>query len=236
MYSGAGIKRKTTVVVDKGGAVTVRNPLYTPTKRSMKKKVMPKYYQPGSGKEIKFFDTALSFSVDNTGEVPATGQIALIPQGSTQSTRVGRKCVIRSIQLKLHLLYNPGASALAATSTYLYLVLDKQANGAAAASTDVLTSNDFAVSLINMDNSERFLILKKWCLQFDAKAGATTAYNAQTQDIDYYRKCSIPMEFNSTAGAITEIRSNNIFLLAGSNAQDDLVTVTGTARLRFSDD
>ena len=34
-----------------------------------------------SGEELKFFDTALSFTCDATGEVPATGQLALIPQG-----------------------------------------------------------------------------------------------------------------------------------------------------------
>jgi len=83
-----------------------------------------KYFQPGvdrtggyygrfagRGAELKFFDTATSFSIDTSPEVPATGQLVLIPQGVTESTRVGRKCVIRSIQGRWDLRFNPGAGA-----------------------------------------------------------------------------------------------------------------------------
>jgi len=34
----------------------------------------------GTGGELKFLDTALSFNFDTTLEVPATGQLTLIPQ------------------------------------------------------------------------------------------------------------------------------------------------------------
>lgn len=189
----------------------------------------------GPAAELKFFDTALSFSFDNTGEVPATGQLSLIPQGVTESTRVGRKCTIRSIQIRGNISLVPAASATSASICYLYLVQDTQCNGAAAAVTDVLTSNAMQGALINMANSERFKILKRFVVVLEPQAGATTAYNNARKVVEYYKKCRIPIEFSSTTGAITEIRSNNLFLLAGDSGNDDVASFSGSCRLRFSD-
>ncbi|AEF58776.1 coat protein [Mosquito VEM virus SDRBAJ] len=189
----------------------------------------------GPGSENKFFDTALGFSFDSTGEVPATGQLNLIPQGVTESTRVGRSCILKSIQIKGRLRFDPGAAADSSTIAYLYLVQDSQCNGAAAAVTDVLTSATMAGAIVNMDNSQRFRILKKWTWALNSASGVSTAYNTVDRAIDYYRKCHIPLDFSSTTGAIGEIRSNNVFLLAGSADTDDLVAFSGVARVRFSD-
>jgi len=191
----------------------------------------------GRGAELKFFDTALSFSIDATGEVPATGQLCLIPQGVTESTRVGRKCVIRSIQGKMQLLYQPAAQALATTSGVIYLVLDKQANGAAAAATDVFESAaNLHLQFHDLANSQRFVVLKKLKYTIVPGAGVSTAFNNGMRVIEWYKKCNIPLEFSSTTGAITELASNNVFLLAGCDANsDDVTTVIGNVRLRFSD-
>lgn len=185
--------------------------------------------------EKKFFDTALSFSVDATGEVPVTGQLTLIPQGDTESTRDGRKAVIESIQIRGSMLFTPGASATAATATNLWLVLDTQCNGAAAAWDDVFsgTAVTGASTLLNLNNSGRFRILKHWSHTWNPAAGATAAYNQSVKTLEYFKRCSIPVDWSSTTGAITEIRSNNIFLLAGATNTDDQVAFTGNARLRF---
>lgn len=184
--------------------------------------------------EVKFFDTDLNFPIDATGEVPATGQLSLIPQGDTGSTRDGRQCVIKSIQIKGIVIFTPAAAATAASIGYLALILDKQCNGAPAAVTDVFTSTNMATNLINLNNSERFMTLKKWKFNMTAQAGVTAAYNESVRAIDFFKKCNIPMNFSSTTGAITEIRSNNVFLIAGSSNSDDLITLVGTCRLRFT--
>lgn len=185
--------------------------------------------------EVKFFDTAVGFLFDATGEVPATGQLALIPQGDTENTRDGRKAVIKSIQFKGTFLNVPAASATAATVVYLYLILDKQCNGAAAAITDVFTSNNMATNMLNLNNSMRFTVLKKWVVPLVSDAGVTTAYNNVIKVIDWYKKCNIAIDWSSTAGAITEIRSNNLFLMAGSHptTSDDTAVFDATCRLRF---
>jgi len=192
----------------------------------------------GRGAELKFFDTATSFNIDTTGEVPVTGQLVLIPQGVTESTRVGRKCVIRSIQARWDVSLTPGAAAAPQSGTYaIYVILDKQANGAAAAFSDVFTGTQATQGFHNLANSQRFVILKKIVRTIEPKAGVSTAFNGSTQHIEFYKKCNIPIEYSSTTGAITEIRSNNIFIIAGSYPapEDDLIGCAGNVRVRFSD-
>lgn len=198
------------------------------------------YGRYGAGGELKFFDTAISFLVDLTAEVPATGQLNLIPQGVTESTRVGRACVIKSIQFRANLTMTSQTVAASSTNVWIYIVLDKQANGAAAGTTDVFdfsTAAQLPTALINMNNTKRFRILKKFKMAFNSTAYSSggTAFATITKMIDWYKKCDIPLDFSSTTGAITEIRSNNIFLVAGGMNADDLISVTGTVRLRFSD-
>jgi len=197
----------------------------------------------GPTPELKFFDTTLAFDVDATAEVPATGQLALIPQGVTQSERVGRKCVVKSIACHGTVKINPGAAATAANVVYIYMLQDTQCNGAAASAsgdTGVFTNADLGVAHMNLANGQRFKILKKWVIALSPAAGATTALNAVIKPFSMYKKCNIPLEYDASAdtGAITTIRSNNIFLVAGAQnigGGDDIVTVSGSCRLRYSD-
>jgi len=190
-----------------------------------------------NGNELKFFDTTLSYNVDFTAEVPATGQVCLIPQGVTESTRVGRKCVIKSIGVKAIVNCTYGAGTTVKGCTSMWLVLDKQCNGAAAAATDVTDGGPLPYAQMNLANSSRFVILKRWDHVWYPKAGVSTAWGDESRFINYFKKCNIPLEFDSTTGAITEIKSNNVFLLAGCSGSplDDLVSVAGNVRLRFSD-
>lgn len=192
----------------------------------------------GMGREQKFFDTALAFAFDATAESAASnslGQVDLIPQGTTESQRIGRKCVVRSIQVKGQLAYTPAAAANGFDATEMYLILDKQTNGAQAAFTDVFDTANITTNFVDLANSARFRILKKWTHNFNATAGVTTAYNGVSKFINYYKKCNIPLEFSSTTGAITELKSNHIFLAYGSFSQDDTVSFAGACRLRFDD-
>lgn len=211
----------------------------TPRKRVVAKRTratpaaVPSYTRTrGEKEEVKFFDTPHTFSVDATGEVPATGQLNLIPQGDTESTRDGRQCTIKSIQIRGEMNFAPGAGAVGGTHVYMWLVLDKQCNGAAAAITDVFTSSSCIQNLVNLANSGRFRIIKKWVMPYNVGAGVTTAYVNVVKQIEFFKKCNIPLQFSSTTGAITEIKSNNLFLLAGSSS-DDLVAFQGQTRLRF---
>lgn len=191
-------------------------------------------YSRSSDGELKFFDTALAWNFDSTAEVPATGQLTLIPQGDTESTRDGRKAVIKSIQIRGSVYVSPTTGGNVAGTTQIWLVLDTQCNGAAAAFTDVFTSADVNSCMLNLNNSGRFRIIKHWIHKWNPEAGVTGAWNSKMMPVEFYKKCNIPVDWSSTTGALTEIRSNNLFLLAGQTGiGDDVPTFAGTCRLRF---
>lgn len=189
--------------------------------------------------ELKFFDTTLSFSFDATAEVPATGQLCLIPQGNTQSTRDGRHAVVESIEVRAKLNFAIAAAAAPISGcTRLALVVDTQCNGAAAAVTDVYSVDLLPEGFRQLNNEDRFRVLRTWTHRWGVVAGATTAYAVTPPVyIEEFVPVLIPIDWNSTTGALTEIRSNNIFLMAQANSGqgniDDLVTFAGVCRLRF---
>lgn len=186
---------------------------------------------------MKVFDTALAFNFDATGEVPATGQLCLIQTGDTLNNRDGAVVMVKSLQIRGTIAFTPGAAATAAALVTLFIMLDRQANGAAAAVTDALTGTNMNNDLPNVPNQYRFKTIRRLQYQLTAPAGVTTAYNNVTIGIDEYIQFKKPIEirYTASAGAITDIASSNIFLMAGSNTtQDDTVAMSGNARLRFT--
>lgn len=198
---------------------------------------------PTSDTEVKFFDTLLAAAaIDSTAE--NLSNIALVPQNATESGRIGRKIVVKGINIKGFLTWgvNQANSVFVEQYVRLVLVWDKQANGASATYTDVYDAAT-VTSLRNLENGPRFKILKDWVfvptqpLQSTTDNWATVANsvaNTPCMPFDYnINNLNIPMEFSSTTGAIGEIKTNNFFLLAMSNAGDDVNKVTATCRLRY---
>lgn len=193
------------------------------------------------GPELKNFDTAVSFAVDQTLEVPATGQWALVPQGDSATTRDGRRIVVKSIQFRGDINGNTGGAGNSSPAlVQIWVVQDTQANGAAAAATDVFDGTGATSCLRNLNNSKRFRILHTEKLHphangsgmsiADIPAAATGIWRAP---FEFFLKTYIPMTFSGTAGAITEITENNVFIVAGAVGNDDLWGVNGNARIRF---
>lgn len=186
--------------------------------------------------ELKFFDTALSWNFSQTGAIPATGQLTLIPQGDTESTREGRQALVEGIEIRAQVSFTPGALGTAIANAHVFLVLDTQTNGAAASITDIFTTTDMRYALQNLNNSERFTIIKHWGFLFEPEAGATTAYNQSVEQIEYYKEVDVLVNWKGATGALTELTTNNLFFVAGCNpSADGLVGWAGVCRLLFAD-
>jgi len=188
------------------------------------------------GNEAKFFTPTQDVSTITSAGIIAYISLNRIPQGVTESTRVGRKCVITKIHLRGRIEKEADANASAAQARVI-LYMDKQANGATAAVGDILTSAS-ELSYNNLSNSQRFIILKDWFVTLTANGWDSTSsqWGEKWAPLKFNKKCNIPIEFSSTTGAITEIRSNNIGVLAicSANATGDM-TLTLSSRIRFSD-
>lgn len=192
---------------------------------------------PPSGGELKFHDVTM----DSTNPVPTAGEIHtsmnLIAQGVGESNRVGRKCRIKKISIRGEAVLNNSTNYQTASDTVRMIVfLDTQCNGANAVVTDILESADYQ-SFNNLANSQRFKILSDKTVTLNAQAaeGNGTAEGTcnYTLAFQYHKQCDIPIEFNNTTGAITEIRSNNLSILYISG--NGYSYVAANARLRFAD-
>ncbi len=193
----------------------------------------------GKNAELKFHDQTVDDAIIAAGGVLTTS-INLIAQGTGESERIGRKCTIRSIfwrgSLALPLLElegGPGASE----RIRLIVYQDKQCNGAAATALGILEAvsvDDYR----NLANSGRFNILHDTVVTLNYSTCSHFAVNSfsmaeNTRAFSFFKKCSIPLEFDNTVGALTELRSNNVGLLIVSEGGSG--AMVSRIRLRFSD-
>lgn len=184
--------------------------------------------------EKKYLDTALTSTADiSAGAV--LNSLNLVPQGTTDVTRIGNK--IRITNINCHGYANNDDQTTAAFgggNLRVILFQDKQCNGATAAVTDILKSANIQ-SFRNMDQVDRFNILydKVHHIPIMATNALHTSYGARYWKIN--KKCNIDVHFSSTTGAITEIRSNNIGILYISDQATVNACNQGTARVKFID-
>lgn len=186
--------------------------------------------------ETKYKDLDLT-----TNAIPANpfgfGSLNVVPLGDGPDARIGRKITVTSVQMR----YTCDIHRTETNVVYFRIIigLDKQANGAAPLATDIFV-NPSVLAQRNLDNSSRFTILYDKVHRFNPSVvqGTDTRYNGPNL-IKVYKKCNIPITYDNTAttGALTTIRSNNLFLMGfqyGNNTA--LNDFKCNFRLRYRDD
>lgn len=189
------------------------------------------------GGENKFFDTAVGQTASSTTGAIFLDSICLIPQGVTESTRVGRKCTLRSISMRGQMILPSQTSKNTTTDRLRYIIyLDKQTNGATATVLGLLESTDVN-SFRNLAESGRFKVLADNTIALNTLAGSgdgtTEDYGIVSRNFVFNKRCNIPLEFSATTGAITELRSSNIGILFISESAR--ANLQANIRVRFSD-
>lgn len=186
--------------------------------------------------ELKFFDTSTALTTTATAGAILLDTLCAIPQGVTESTRVGRKCVLKSISCKIHLESPITANLVNSDLVRIIIYWDKQTNGATAAVTDILETADL-FSFRNLSNSGRFRCLHDETYSLNPPRGAGDGATNDSGDYREYhafnKRCNIPLEFSGSTPSIADLRTNNIGFLVISEAA--LSRVGFTSRVRFSD-
>lgn len=199
----------------------------------------------GPSQEYKFFD--FKYTVD---PVPTAGHIESslinIVQGTTESQRVGRKCTIKRIGLKIEYSLNrvdTRSEPPIGNKLRIILYQDRQCNGAAATPSQILedlTTGDAVRSFRNLSESGRFRLMMDRVFTLTPQTlTRITSDNFSSSNIvrfhQFYKNCNIPIEYSGPTGAIGEIRSNNIGMLLISDNNTTDTTINVTSRVRFSD-
>ncbi len=174
----------------------------------------------GPGPELKFHDIDINDASVASGGNIAEDSCVTIPQGVTEVQRLARLCTVKSINWRFTVNLLANASVGVGDTLRVILYLDKQCNGVAATVTGILESDDYQ-SFNNLANKSRFRTLMDRTYDVNVMNGAgdgTSNDHASTVHNDtFFHKCDIPLEYDSTTGAITELRSNNIGVLLLSN-------------------
>ncbi len=198
------------------------------------------YGRFASGGELKFHDTTLVDAVvANTGGI--LNSLNLIAQGVTESQRIGRKCTVKSVYWHYEVtMPTQDAIAIPITGDSVRCIMyqDKQTNGATATAALLLEATVTLQSFRNLANQSRFNILmdKVHTLNYrgmNSDGAGLTSQGKVVQEFKFYKKCNIPLEFDDTTGAITELRTNNIGILLIST--NGIIGFSSKIRLRFSD-
>lgn len=199
--------------------------------------------------ELKAIDVPLFAGIDAVG-------VAVLLNGCIQGTdianRIGRKICVKSLTYRFtlkcaaaDLVAAPGVTFYAPGQMIRMIILwDMQPNGAAPAIGDVLTNAADNTSQLNLNNRDRFRIVKDKMFCFDpfwhvVVADDFVGFNHTTTAHKGYKKMNQEVIFNAgNAGGVGDIASGSLYVMfigdaaAAANMNINLV---GNTRVRFTD-
>ncbi len=188
--------------------------------------------------ELKFHDLAIADAA--IGVTSVIRNLAIIPQGVTESERVGRKVRVKSILWTLSFKIPTSTDvSLSSDIARVMLVQDSQTNGAVFAFTKLFDSDDWH-SFRNLAETGRFRILmrREFALKAGGAAGNGTA-NDSTVVFEPFvgsKAVDIKIQWNDVAdtGVIATCTTNNLYLVTQSII--GIIRIEGSVRLRYVDE
>jgi len=191
------------------------------------------YNRPG---ELKYLDiAATTYAYNTTGTVTALNLLAV---GDDANTRDGRQVTCKSIAVTGPIYPEDGATA--ATYCRTLLVWDSQPNSGVIATIANILTGATSVSNTNLDNRERFTILRddKVTLgAFNSTATQATAMSPSVTKLDWFVPLNgVVTTYSGTTAAIGSIATGALLLVTiGDTASGLGCTGSFTTRLRFYD-
>ncbi len=216
-----------------------RKGMVTPFKRVGRVKKFTankKIFGPARGMEMKHRDGAqVATGISATGAMAAINVFDIV-QGITDSTRLGRRITMK----KLNVRYAYGIAAKNDGLNDILRVIigiDHQCNGAVAVPLDILELATYK-SFRNLANKNRFTILRDTFHALNHPAGGpastTTTLFAESEGwVSFNIPMNLDFEFDGTAGATTDLTSNNLFILLISKNASAAIDLQW--RMRYTD-
>lgn len=208
-----------------GAMAAVPRPLYQVRNRG-----------PRTGKgELKYVDlAAAAYSCSTTASVTMLNGIAV---GDDNNNRDGRQIYVETCQIIGKLA--PEDSLTSDTNCRIMLVWDAQPNGAAIAGiTDILVAAT-THSMTNLNNRERFTILRDLVLPVGRTDNTTTvafAHSPTIHSVKWFTRIKRKTTYNTTTAAITAITTGALLLVTvGDTAAGSGANFTAATRVRFRD-
>ncbi len=201
---------------------------------------------PGNiGRENKFFDSNITSSSVAIGGSVLSPSLMIIDQGTSVSTMLGKKIIVTKVMVQGFIelpdqISTTQGNVVESDTIKLFVYLDKQCNGTAATVANVFESGDIN-TFREIDTTTQFTMIKTLTrtikttvTAFDDGGVNTWSSNFTTVPFSVMISCRLPIEYSGTTGRdITNIRSNNVGIIAFSN--QGVIDITYRWRLRFED-
>lgn len=187
-----------------------------------------------TGAELKYVDTAVGNGLfDTTGTVTALNLTAV---GDDNTTRDGRQINNQSVQVQG--IVRPSDGSTVPDYCRMMLVWDAQPNSGSIATITQILQSSTSNAMLNLDNRERFTIVKDWkCAVggFNNTATQTYAQSPSVETIDWFVPLKgIKTTYSGTTAAIGSIATGALLLVTiGDAAVNDGNYFTGNCRVRF---
>lgn len=172
----------------------------------------------GSSKtELKFLDkNTPDADVLTTGGVVAS--LINMAQGTSENERIGRQVLGVNWMISGKAIMNADSATFDAQSSTnrvrVIVFLDRQSNGAAATTTDILVTADID-SFYSMVNKDRFYVLKDKKIFLNANFLISATITGAVMKTFFLKGSlkKLPFLYSGTAGNMSNVRSNNIGVL-----------------------
>lgn len=185
--------------------------------------------------ELKYLDTGISAGMNSTGSVTALNLLAV---GDDNTTRDGRQITAKSVHIQGFI--QPEDQTVNSQLVRWLLVWDSQPNSSTIAAIGDILVTATSISHTNLNNRERFTILRdqRFAVGFVSNV-ATQAY-AVGPGVHVVNEF-VPLKelkttYSGTTAVIGAIATGALLLvLVGTEAGGTAATFNGQARLRFFD-
>jgi len=192
--------------------------------------------------EKKYFDKNVTQFTGSTAGVFFDSFFETLGAGTGENQRIGSRITLSSIHAQIKMFIDTQASnTISAATTRILVWMDRQANGAAPNTLDILQeltaggANPDIYSFRNLDNASRFRILAdKWVtINPQTQSAALGSQNTARWIKFHFKVPKTTINFSSTTGALTEIKSTNFGMLFISD--NALTKLQFRTRCRFFD-
>lgn len=188
----------------------------------------------GTNKDVMTF-----YDGTNNTEAP----LSLIAQGAGDSQRVGRRAWLHSFQLRLMLYLNQVTSnSVSDNYANIALVLDKEAHGGTAGTTQIYENTSSINSFRNLEYQKRFEILREKRVHLRGQWSSVGGGNSRVHqyvNLSYTFKKPLLIEYTGSTQDIADLAKANIMLVFNSNVSSPAIYISGNVesmcRLRYTD-
>lgn len=188
--------------------------------------------------ESKQSDTIVGLNIaTGTATWSALTLLNSIVQGAAVNQRIGRRLTMTALSLRW--IWAPVAASTSTSDIRILVIYDKSPEGALPAITDIL-GNDTFTSTMNLDNSDRFMVLiDDIPMSTQGRDTASGTNGSSTIAGKYHRKFNLQNQWTAaTTGVIGEITTGAIYIMWCTTVFSTATggsTLTAVSRIRYTD-